>query len=75
MKVLVNGEYGTIIGRICMDQLMITLPMEKELKAGDIVTLIGKEQEIHAEKVSEKAETITNELLSSLGRRLPIVTK
>lgn len=75
IKVLVNGEYGTIIGRICMDQLMITLPMEKELKAGDIVTLIGTEEEIRAEKVSEKAGTITNELLSSLGRRLPIVTK
>lgn len=75
IKVLVNGEYATIIGRICMDQLMITLPMGKELKAGDIVTLIGKEQEIRAEKVSEKAATITNELLSSLGRRLPIVAK
>lgn len=75
IRVLVNGTYGTVIGRICMDQLMITVPMEKKLEAGDVVTLIGADKEIRIEKLAEKAETITNEILSGLGRRLPIVAK
>ncbi len=74
-KVWVNGTYGTIIGRVCMDQLIITVPEETPLEAGDIVTLIGKEEEIRVERLAEKAGTITNEILSGLGRRLPILIK
>ncbi len=74
-KVWVNGTYGTIIGRICMDQLIISVPEKTPLKAGDIVTLIGKEEKIRAEAVAKKAGTITNEILSGLGKRLPILTK
>ena len=36
---------------------------------------IGKEEEIRVERLAEKAGTITNEILSGLGRRLPILIK
>lgn len=70
VKVMVNGEYADIIGRICMDQLIIDVSKIKEIHQGDIVTLIGEQEEISAELIASKADTITNELLSRLGSRL-----
>lgn len=70
-KVLVNNEYAEIIGRICMDQLMIDVSNIPNVKQGDVVTLIGEEKEISAEEISDKADMITNELLCGLGNRLP----
>lgn len=70
-KVLINNEYAEIVGRICMDQLMIDVTNIPNVKQGDIVTLIGEEKEISAEEISDKADTITNELLCRLGNRLP----
>lgn len=67
-KVVVNGKYAKIIGRICMDQLMIDVS-NIEVKQGDIVTLIGRDK-ISAENIASKANTITNEFLSRLGDRL-----
>lgn len=67
-KVFVNGKYAKIIGRICMDQLIIDVS-DIEVKQGDIVTLIGRDK-ISAENIASKANTITNEFLSRLGDRL-----
>lgn len=70
VQVMVNGQFAEIIGRICMDQLIIDVSQIKEIHQGDIVTLIGKQNEISAELIASKADTITNELLSRLGSRL-----
>lgn len=70
VKVVVNGEYAEIVGRICMDQLIIDVSKIKEIHQGDIVTLMGEQKEISAETIANKADTITNELLSRLGSRL-----
>lgn len=69
-KVVVNNQYAEIIGRICMDQLVINVTNISEIKVGDIVTLIGNTPFITAEEVAEKAGSITNELLCRLGTRL-----
>lgn len=70
VKVVVNGQYAEIVGRICMDQLIIDVSKINEIHQGDIVTLIGEQKEISAETIANKADTITNELLSRLGSRL-----
>ena len=72
-KVLVNGNYVNIIGRICMDQLVIDVSNLTKIEDGDIVTLIGEEKQIKAEVVAQNSGTITNEILSRLGKRLPII--
>lgn len=41
-EILVGGKRCKIIGRVCMDQLMIDVT-GAEAKSGDIVTLIGKD--------------------------------
>ena len=74
-KVLLNGKYATVVGRICMDQLMIDVSDIDDVKEGDIVTLIGTQKEINAEEIADKADTITDELLCRLGLRLPRIEK
>ena len=69
VKVLVNNKYAEIIGRICMDQLIIKVD-DIEVKQGDIVTLIGSDKNVSAERIALYSDTITNELLSRLGERL-----
>ena len=46
VQVMVNGQFAEIIGRICMDQLIIDVSQIKEIHQGDIVTLMGEQKEI-----------------------------
>ncbi|MDX8046311.1 alanine racemase [Gracilibacillus sp. S3-1-1] len=72
-EVLVNGERCQIVGRICMDQLMIRLPNQAEV--GDKVTLIGEQQEkvVEMDEWAEKLDTINYEIACMLSYRLPRV--
>lgn len=71
-NVLLHGRRIPIIGRICMDQLLIDVTDLPEVKPGDIATLIGvdAEEEILATSVANSAGSITNELFSRIGARL-----
>ena len=70
-EVLLRGTRVPIVGRICMDQLMIDVTDLTDIAVGDTVTLIGRDggEEISAEEVAAKCGTITNELLSRMGER------
>ena len=70
---LINGQNAPIIGRICMDMIMLDVTEIDNIKAGDTVTLIGKDgdEEIRCEELAETAGTITNDILSGLSSRLP----
>lgn len=68
---LVKGKKAPIVGRICMDQTILDIT-GIDAKEGDIATLIGRdgEEEIEAVTLAQRAGSITNELLSRLGKRL-----
>jgi serine/alanine racemase len=70
---LVHGYKVPIIGRVCMDLLMIDVTAVESVTAGDIVTLIGTDgsELIRCEDVASVSDTITNEVLCRLGSRLP----
>lgn len=70
--VLIRQSRAPIIGRVCMDQIMVDVTGIAEASRGDTVTVIGRDgsEEITAEQLAAKAGTITNELLSRLGGRL-----
>lgn len=72
MKVLINGQEANIVGNICMDQLMVDVSHIENVNAGNIVTLIGidHEKSISIDEVSEINNTINNETLTVLGRRV-----
>lgn len=67
--VLVNKKMALVIGKICMDQLIINVTHIDDIKTGDVVTLIG-DGKIRAEDIAFKTGEITNELLCRLGCRL-----
>ena len=68
----IHGVPGPVLGRVCMDQMLVDVTDIKEVKQGDIAVLIGKsgDLEITAYDLAEKTESITNEILSRLGARL-----
>lgn len=70
--VLIKGQRAVIIGKICMDQLMVDITGIPEVRQGDAVTLVGREgaEYISAETVAQNSGTLTNEFLSRLGARL-----
>jgi serine/alanine racemase len=72
---IINGKKVPIAGRICMDMIMLDVTNIEHIKAGDTVTLIGKDgnEEIRCEEVANAAGTITNDILSGLSNRLPRV--
>lgn len=76
-EVLIRGMRCPIVGRLCMDQMLIDVTHVPETAPGDVVTLIGQDggERIRAEDVAQRCATITNELLSRLGGRLAVVTK
>lgn len=74
--VLISGQKAPVVGRICMDQFVVDVTDIPNVKVGMTATLIGKdgEKEITAPMVAEKADSISNELLCRIGRRLEIIT-
>ncbi|MDF2947915.1 MAG: alanine racemase [Bacillales bacterium] len=69
--VLVDGNKCEIIGRVCMDQIMIRLPYEVE--TGSKVTLIGKQEdiEITADDIALFLGTINYEVTCMISSRVP----
>ncbi len=76
-EVLLRGCRARIVGRVCMDQLIVDATDVPGAAVGDIATLIGEDgaQAISAAEVAARAGTIANELLSRLGARLGRVVK
>ena len=70
-SLLVEGQFCEIVGRVCMDQLMIRLP--RDFKVGTKVTLIGENngQEITMQDVADHLGTIHYEVCCMLSERVP----
>ena len=70
-RVLINGQYAPIVGRICMDQFCVDVTDIATVKDGDIVTIFGKEPS--AEEFAKNADTINYEAICSVAKRVPRV--
>lgn len=70
-SVLVDGKFCEIVGRVCMDQIMIRLPEEYALETK--VTLVGRngDKEISLQDVADKLGTIHYEVACTLSDRIP----
>lgn len=71
MRVLVDGHEERVIGRVTMDQIVVTL--DKHYPVGTVVTLIGQDgpNEITIEDFAAYGHTIPHEILTTFGPRLP----
>lgn len=72
-RVLINGTYAPIIGRVCMDQFMVDVTNVPNCKQGDEVVLIGRqgENEISVDEVARDADTINYEIICGINKRVP----
>jgi alanine racemase len=70
---LLHGKRAPIVGRICMDQLMLDVSDIPNVAPSDEVTVLGSDGEeiITAEALAEMTGTIPYEILCGVGERVP----
>jgi alanine racemase len=71
--VLVRGRRRPLVGTVSMDNITIDLGPETEVEPGDEAVLIGRqgEEEILAEEVARRLETINYEVTCAISARVP----
>lgn len=74
-RVIINGRYSPIVGRICMDQFMVNVTDIPDAKVGDCVTLVGADGDacLSMEEVSNLSGSFNYELPCRISRRVPRV--
>jgi alanine racemase len=70
---LVGGRRVPVVGRVCMDQVLVQLDEVPEARPGDEVVLIGRQGQaaITAEDVAARWGTINYEVVCGIGPRVP----
>lgn len=73
--VLIRGKKAPILGRVCMDQLMVDVTQIPEAALYDPVVLIGRsgQEEITVEQIAEAAGSFNYEFVCGISRRVPRV--
>ena len=76
-EALINGARRPIIGKVCMDVSVIRLEPTDNVSVGDAVVLIGKQgnAEITVDELAHRTGTISYEILTQIGRRVPRIFK
>lgn len=71
-EVLVRGKRCPLVGRVCMDQIMIDLGDMQNVHAGEEVVLLGKQgdEEISIYEWCRRLETIPYEVTCGISRRV-----
>jgi len=71
-EVVLRGERRAVVGRICMDQVMVNIEWG-EAWNGDEVVLIGEQGDarVTVEELAEWAGTIPYEILTAINARVP----
>ena len=71
--VLIRGKKAPILGRICMDQMMVDVTDIPDVQLNDKVTLVGTdgEQTITMEEISAVADSFNYEFVCGISRRVP----
>ena len=73
--VLVRGRRAPILGRVCMDQMMVDVTDIPGAQEGDEAVLLGRQgdEQIDAEEMAAWLDTISYEVLCSPSKRVPRV--
>ncbi len=72
-SVLIHGKRAPIIGRVCMDQIMIDVTHIPSVEIGDEVVIFGSQSGdfISLNELAGHADTINYELATLIGKRVP----
>lgn len=71
--VLIRGKRAPILGRVCMDQMMVDITDIPDVTEADMAVLVGKsgQEEITVEEISAAAGSFNYEFLCHIARRVP----
>ena len=71
--VLIHGQKAPILGRICMDQMMVDVTDIPDVQTGDRVVLVGTDgaQTITVEEIAGAAGSFNYEFICGVSRRVP----
>ena len=74
-EVLIKGKRCPMVGTICMDQFLVDITDLDNPEIGDEVVLVGQqgEERITADEVGSIAGTNSIEIVTRMGKRMPIV--
>lgn len=72
-RVIINGHYANILGRVCMDQFMVDVTDIPDVKLEDEVILVGRQGDsvLSMEEVSNNAHSFNYELPCRVALRVP----
>lgn len=72
-EALVQGQRCKIVGRVCMDQIVLDVSNLADVHAGEIVTLIGRDggEIITADELASLYGTIGYEVVCGISKRVP----
>ena len=73
--VLIHGKKAPIIGRICMDQMMVDVTDIPDVRIGDHAVLIGRsgDEQITVDDIAGLTGTLNYEIICGISRRTPRV--
>lgn len=74
-QVLIRGQRAPVVGRVCMDQMVVRVDGIQGIEAGDEAVLFGAQGEalLPADEVAAWLETINYEVVTAVSRRVPRV--
>jgi alanine racemase len=76
-EVLIHGKRAPVVGKVCMDFIMVDVTDIPHVSVGDEVVLMGRQgrEQITAEEIAEKINSISYEVLCLIGKRVPRIYK
>jgi alanine racemase len=76
-EVLIHGKRAPVVGKVCMDFIMVDVTNIPRVSVGDEVILMGRQgrEQITVEEIAEKINTISYEVFCLIGKRVPRVYK
>lgn len=71
-RVIIHGQYAPIIGRVCMDQMMVDVSHIENVTIEDEVTLVGREGDavISVEELADMAGSFNYEFICNISSRV-----
>ena len=73
-KVSIKGEIFDIVGRICMDQCMVKIDKDIDIKIGDELIIFGDSSR-SVDNIAKDLGTINYEIICMVSRRVDRVYK
>jgi alanine racemase len=74
---LIRGKRAPVVGKVCMDFIMVDVTGIPNVSIGDEVVLMGSQgkEQVTAEEIADKINSISYEVLCSVGKRVPRIYK